>query len=376
MPEASERKHLATAINYLGKLVSFDTTSRNSNLQLIEWVAETLKPTGAILRLTYDDSRQKANLVASFGPATAGGIALSGHVDTVPVDGQQWSTDPFALQEQDGRLYGRGAVDMKGFLACALSVLSDCNSGAFSKPLHLALSYDEEVGCFGVPHLIDGMIADGLKPRMVIVGEPTEMGIADRHRGYLGFRARFHGQAAHSSDPNKGINAIGAAARLATEVLRRLSSGEYREAGTTFNVGIISGGTNTNIIPSSCDVHWEMRPGVMTDFEECRLSARELVNGVRGSTTCEQDELIGIPPLRPFDENPAIALALSAGGHLLPEGVPFGTEAGYFRNAGIATVVCGPGSILQAHKPDEWIAIDQIEKGIRFIQQISKRQQS
>lgn len=133
MPEASERKYLATAINYLGKLVSFDTTSRNSNLQLIEWVAETLKPTGAMLRLTYDDSRHKANLVASFGPATAGGIALSGHVDTVPVDGQQWSTDPFALHEQDGRLYGRGAVDMKGFVACALSVLSDCNSGAFSQ---------------------------------------------------------------------------------------------------------------------------------------------------------------------------------------------------------------------------------------------------
>jgi acetylornithine deacetylase len=360
-------------IDRLRTLVAFDTTSRNSNLDLVDWVVHLLDAAGARIRLTYDDTRAKANVLASFGPNVPGGILLSAHTDVVPVDGQVWSCAPFELTERDGRLYGRGAADMKGFVACCLAAVPGWAKASLNRPIHLALSYDEEVGCFGVPRLIADLAAHVPKPAAAIVGEPTGMAIADHHRGYLGFRTTFRGRAAHSSDPGKGVSAICAAAQFVHRLEKLQAQDADGTARTTFNVGQINGGTGLNIVPSHCDVVWEIRPAADADLPLLKNMADKLVSGAaRPEFKPETHETIAIPPLRPEPGNPASAIARQLGAALTNGGLPFGTEGGFFQRAEIPTIVCGPGSIEQAHQADEWITIDQLEQASRFLDRITQ----
>jgi len=361
------------AIVLLRDLVAFDTTSRNSNLDLINWVAPLLEKSGARIRMTYDETRTKANVLASFGPDVPGGIVLSAHTDVVPVDGQDWTSPPFELREREGRLYGRGSCDMKGFVACCLAAVPSWSKARLNRPIHLALTYDEEVGCFGVPRLIEDLIANTAKPAIAIVGEPTNMMVADHHRGYLGFRTTFRGRAVHSSDPSKGVSAISAAAHFVRLVEALKAQSADGTTSTTFNIGRISGGSSINIVPSHCEIMWEIRPAADADLAVLEKTAEKLM---ADSATAEfiphTEDIIAIPPLRPEFGNPASAVAQKFGANLANAGLPFGTEAGFFQGAGIPTIICGPGSIEQAHQPDEWISVDQLEKGCRFIDQVVK----
>jgi acetylornithine deacetylase len=362
----------AMHVELLRTLVAFDTTSRNSNLALVRWAVARLTDAGARISLTHDATGTKANVLACFGPDVPGGIVLSAHTDTVPVDGQIWSSDPFTLTERDGRFYGRGAADMKGFVACCLAAAPKWSAARLRLPIVLALSYDEEVGCFGVPGLVADLVANFARPALVVVGEPTGMRIGDGHRGYLGFRTAFHGHAAHSSDPGKGENAIAAAARF---VGAFLLGGDPVAAGgverTTRNVGQISGGTNINVVPSRCEVLWEIRPGASADVAALRASADALIQSATPENfRSETEEIINIPPLRPLPANPAIAIAERLGALLPLADLPFGTEGGFFQAAGIPTIVCGPGSIDQAHQADEWICADQLGQAMRFLDRV------
>ncbi|MEJ8572525.1 acetylornithine deacetylase [Microbaculum marinum] len=362
----------AGAIAVLDALVGFDTTSRRSNLELVDWVVAHVERHDARVRVTYDDTRTKANVLASFGPADAAGVVLSGHTDVVPVDSQDWSTDPFTLSERDGRLYGRGTADMKGFVACCLAAVAGISEAELKRPIHIALSYDEEIGCFGVPRLIEDMLRHEAKPALAIIGEPTGMRIGDRHRGYCGFRSTFTGKAAHSSDPSAGASAIYPASALVA-MLRSMSEGGARRAGrTTFNVGRIDGGAAMNIVPNLCKVIWEFRPAPDEDVAGLRGMIEAFIARMTPANVGHATEVVAwVPPLPrdPVDE--AIAIVETCGGLGPSAMMPFGTEAGFFRDAGIPALVCGPGSIEQAHQPDEWIAVEQIDSATRFLGRVA-----
>lgn len=361
----------------LAAIIAFDTVSRNSNRALVDWTAQYLRGAGARVRVIPGDGGKKANLIASFGPESPGGIVFSAHTDVVPVDGQRWSSDPFRLTERGGRLYGRGAADMKGFIACCLAAARVWGQTQLERPIHLAFSHDEESDCHGVPGLVDELTAMAALPALAVVGEPTSMRIADRHRGFLGFRTTFHGRAAHSSDPAAGISAISAAARF----VRHFDDPEWSRADgpwrTTYSVGLINGGTNINIVPGRCEVTWEIRPAADADVAALRQAARRLAD--EAGTACgtagvaaETEEIVSILPLRPTPDNPAVDVARELGGLLPLADLPFGTEAGFFQAAGIPTAVCGPGSISQAHQPDEWIAVGQLRHGCRFLTEAAR----
>jgi acetylornithine deacetylase len=360
-------------VDLLRTLVGFDTTSRNSNLDLVNWVMSRLHAAGARTRLIHDETGTKANLIASFGPDVVGGIVLSAHTDTVPIDGQIWTSNPFELTERNGRFHGRGAVDMKGFIACCLAAVPQWGLARLKRPIHLALSYDEEVGCFGTPKLVADLAANVARPALVVVGEPTSMRIADGHRGYCGFRTVFHGRAAHSGDPSKGVSAIAAAARFVGLLLDREAPIAGDGGRTTVNVGQIAGGTNINIVPGRCEVLWEFRPAADADVAAVRAVVGGLIRqAAAAGAPPETAETVAIPPLRPEPDNPAIAIAHRFGGALPLADLSFGTEGGFFQMAGFPTVVCGPGSIEQAHQPDEWIAADELVKAAGFIESVTQ----
>lgn len=361
----------------LAALVAFDTVSRNSNRVLVDWTAQFLRDAGARVRVIPGDGGQKANLIASFGPEAPGGIVFSAHTDVVPVDGQRWSFDPFRLTERDGRLYGRGTADMKGFIACCLAAAQVWGQTRLERPIHLAFSHDEESDCHGVPRLLDELVAMAARPTAAIVGEPTSMRIADQHRGFLGFRTTFHGRAAHSSDPAAGSSAISAAARFVRyfdDPQRNRADGPQR---TTYSVGLINGGTNINIVPGRCEVTWEIRPAADADVAALRREAATLADEAgtadgKAGVTAETTEIFSVLPLRPAPDNPAADTARELGGLLPLADLPFGTEAGFFQAAGIPTVICGPGSISQAHEPDEWIAVGQLQQCCSFLTEAAR----
>jgi acetylornithine deacetylase len=358
------------------RLVGFDTTSHKSNLELIDWVEAYLAELGVAARRTYDAERRKANLFATIGPDIAGGIILSGHSDVVPVTGQAWDSDPFRVVEREGRLYGRGTADMKSFLAIALALVPEFLTRDLKRPLHLALSYDEEVSCLGVVGLIDDLLANLPRPAMVIIGEPSDMNIVNAHKGALGFRTSITGQAAHSSQPHRGANAIFAAARL-IGFLQALGREKRAEAApdsgfeppyTTIQVGVIEGGSALNIIPASCSFAWECRslPGDdgeallrrFEDFAETEVlpELREFAPGATITTTRHAN----VPPLAPEDAGPAEALLRHLTGANRSHVVSFATEGGLFQRAGLSTVICGPGSVDQAHQPNEYVELSQV----------------
>ncbi|WP_445288447.1 acetylornithine deacetylase [Variovorax atrisoli] len=357
-----------TTIDILRALVAFDTTSHRSNLDLIHWIGNYLSGHGVKVHLVHSKDRRKANLLASIGPDAAGGMVLSGHSDAVPVTDQNWSASPFALVERNGRLHGRGAADMKGFIAACLSAVPAWRRQPLRRPIHLAFSYDEEIGCLGVPQLVERLKTQIEAPALAIVGEPTEMRVGVRHRGFFGHRALFTGLPAHSSDPSLGASAIEPAAYLVTRLagLRRNLAGKGGEA--TINIGQINGGTAINIVPGSCEVLWEFRPQDEATAQLVRDTVREALAELPEGVTVEAGQVAGVPALSARDNDAAVSVARELGA-LWPEAeLPFGTEAGFFQQVGISTVVCGPGSIAQAHQPDEWIAASQLQAADRFMQ--------
>ncbi len=378
----------ASPSEILRRLVAFDTVSANSNLALIDWVVEYLQGHGIAADLTFSNARDKANLFATIGPADAGGgVILSGHTDVVPVIGQPWDSDPFALVERDGRLYGRGTADMKSFIAIALALVPEFKARPLKRPLHLALSFDEEVGCFGAPHLIESLPRGAARPSLVVVGEPTNMAVANAHKGCHVFATAVTGLAAHSSAPQRGVNAILAAseiiqfiAGLASEAraASRPESG-FEPPYTSFNIGTIAGGTAMNIIPRDCEFTWEFRPLPGEDTAAIRdridrFIAADLLPRLRrvhpGADVTTR-ALASIPGLVAQPGSPAEELARQLTGANQSTVVAYGTEAGLFQGAGIPAVICGPGSMEQGHQPNEFITIEQIEAGTAFQRRLA-----
>jgi acetylornithine deacetylase len=377
-----------TAVEMIRRLVAFDTVSANANLALIDLIADHLAGHGIAYRCTYDDAGRKANLYASLGPARPGGVVLSGHTDVVPVEGQPWDSDPFTVAERDGRLYGRGTADMKSFIALVLAMVPAFKARPLAVPIHFAFSYDEEVGCLGVGRLIDDVLANLPRPRMVIVGEPTSMRVVNAQKGCVVFRTRVTGRNAHSSQPHRGANAVVAAARL-IGFLADLAEEKQRQAPadspfeppyTTVHVGVVSGGSAVNIIPEACSFVWEIRglpaedhqPIVdrFRDFAESRILPA--LRAVAPAAGVETETLAAVPGLAVEDDAPAERLVAALTGANDRAAICFGTEAGLFQQAGLSAVVCGPGSIDQAHQANEFITLDQVEAGAAFLRKLAE----
>ena len=360
------------SVEMLARLVAFPTVSRESNLPLIDWVEDYLGQFGARCRRTPNDDGSKANLFAAIGPDVPGGVVLSGHTDVVPVDGQDWHTDPFELTERDGLLYGRGSADMKGFAAAFLSRLASLDTKAMTRPLYLALSYDEEVGCLGIDRMVDDALGHFAKPDYAIIGEPTRMQVVRAHKSINVFRTVVTGKAAHSSQPHRGAGAILAAGRIIEhlEALGRSRRAAAGESGceppwTTVQVGMIRGGTAVNILPAQCEFLWEYRGLPEEDpqliIEEMQAFIDDTVlpdlREFAPEASVETTPIARVPPLTPDPEARAERWVRGLGG--VRDGgsgeVSFATEAGSFQRAGVSSVVCGPGSIDQAHQPNEFI---------------------
>lgn len=376
-----------TPLEMLARLVSFDTESEKSNLALIAFVEDYLRSWGVPSVRVPDSSGEKAALFATLGPQERGGVVLSGHSDVVPVAGQAWSRDPFALHLADGRAYGRGAVDMKAFIALVLALVPDFLAANLSLPVHLLLSYDEETTCLGSVDTIGRMGKDLPMPMAAIVGEPTSLQVADAHKSCVMFTTTVHGFAAHSAKPYLGANAVMAAAEVVAE-LNRISddmvaggdrSGRFDPPYTTVEAGIINGGTARNILAKECVVQWEFRglPDLDPDMIPLRIAAasarieKERLNRHGPFGRIETARHVGVPGLRPQPGSAAEKLALELTGSAGTVTVSFATESGHFQDAGIPTVVCGPGSIDQAHQPDEYISLDQFAAGEAFMRRLA-----
>ncbi|QIJ73444.1 acetylornithine deacetylase [Methylobacterium sp. NI91] len=373
-------------LELLERLVAFDTESSKSNLALIDFVAGYLDGWGVPYVLVPNATGDKAALFATLGPMRDGGVVLSGHTDVVPVTGQTWTSDPFALRVADGRAYGRGAVDMKGFDALALALVPAALEAELTRPIHILLSYDEETTCLGVTDTIARFGADLPQPGAVIVGEPTGMQVADAHKSVVTYNTTVHGHAAHSAKPGLGANAVMAAADLIAElnriadamVVRGDASGRFDPPNTTVHVGVIEGGTARNILPKLCTFLWEFRGLPDLDMAEiptlfaaaCERVARERLNRYGDYGQIETVEEVSVPGLAPDPGSEAEQLALRLAGRNATITVPYATEAGRFQRAGLPTVVCGPGSIDQAHQPDEFITLDELARGEAFMRRL------
>lgn len=372
----------------IDRLIAFDTTSRNSNLELIAWVADYLKGWGIESSLSHDEEGSKANLFATIGEKRDGGIVLSGHTDVVPVDGQPWDTDPFQVVEKDGRLYGRGTSDMKSFIAVALAMVPDFQAKKLTAPIHFALSYDEEVGCLGVHGLIADVKAQGIKPRAALIGEPTMMTVVDAHKGIAGYVTKFRGVPAHSSATHIGVSATHAAARFVTfldDMFEEYQGRARPDLGfvppyTTIQVGILSGGTANNIIAQDCVVNWHYRTMPTDDPAEIKARAFACLDELRAklqaqNPACDVTTVLRaqVPPLKPDSASPATELALALTGANNTSQASFATEAGIFQEGGFPAVVCGPGDIAQAHQPNEFITLAQVEECRAFLTRLIDR---
>jgi len=362
----------------LERLISFPTVSRDSNLALIEYVRDFLASCGVRAKLYADQSGRKANLYAVIGPRDRGGVLLSGHTDVVPVDGQRWTSDPFSLVERGGRLYARGAADMKAFIACALRAAQLATERELRIPLQLAFSYDEEIGCVGVRSLIDDMATWAHRPQFCIVGEPTLLRPAIGHKGKTALAATCRGHAAHSASPGRGVNAIYMATELVDKIRVRQSSIEtggvrddaYEVPYTTLHVGVVRGGTVLNIVPARCDLEFEIRN--LPEDDASRIVAGMRADAAAIASSVQRDDVdVGIelevtneyPPLDTPADSEVVALVAALTGQHERIKVGFGSEGGLFsERLGVPTVVCGPGSIDQAHKPDEYIERDQLHR--------------
>ncbi|MBN3723796.1 acetylornithine deacetylase [Burkholderia sp. Ac-20379] len=362
----------------LERLIGFATVSRDSNLALIEFIRDYLAGHGVECELFYNDARTKANLFATIGPRDRGGVVLSGHTDVVPVDGQAWTVEPFSLTERDGKLYGRGTADMKGFLASVLAAVPAfvARERELALPVHLAFSYDEEVGCLGVRPMLAELERRAVRPRLCLIGEPTELKPVLGHKGKLAMRCHVKGAACHSAYAPYGVNAIEYAAKLIGhlgEIGTRLAAPEHHDARfdppfSTVQTGVIHGGRALNIVPAECEFDFEVRALPGYDAQEVaddlhRYADAELLpkmQAVKPDTGIRFQPLSAYPGLAtPPDSEAAQLLALLSGSTEFGT-VAFGTEGGLFEQAGMPTVVCGPGSMDQGHKPDEFVSVEQL----------------
>ena len=371
----------------LADLVAFDTTSRNSNLPLVEHVEAYLAACGVESRRVYDETGQKANLWATIGPADRPGIILSGHTDTVPVDGQDWASDPFRLEARDGRLYGRGSCDMKGFIACSLAAVPDLVRRDLARPVHLAFSYDEEVGCVGIVRLLEELQGEPVNPAFCIVGEPTLMQVTLGHKAKRSMRVTVRGRGCHSSLAPQGVNAVDYAALLVVrmrEIARRLAAeggrdDDYDVPYTTAHTGVIAGGTALNIVPDLCTVDCEFRVLPFEDadalVDELRSYARELQAEMQTAAPeagIEIDIYAQFPGLDTPPDAEVTTLAKGFAGSNGHGKVAYGTEGGRFHKMlGVPTAICGPGSIAQAHKADEFVATAQLDACDAFLARLA-----
>jgi acetylornithine deacetylase len=371
------------------RLIAFNTVSRDSNLGLIEWVRDYLQGLGAKTRLTHDASAKKANLFATLGDSKKPGLILSGHTDVVPVDGQAWDTDPFAATEREGRLYARGSADMKGFIGIALAqapkFVAALNDKRLDAPLHYALSYDEEVGCLGVRGLIADLEEQGIRPAGCVVGEPTSMQPIIAHKGTHRFRCAVHGREAHSSYVTHGVNAIEYAARLVVfirQLADRLAQLEQRDYGftvpySTLSTGLIQGGIAANVVPKDCVFQFDMRtlPQAKPDalYQEIRGYAEMLAAEMRGIDASAGIDLQWVSQtvgLAAAESDAIVQWAMQLSRNPTVGKVSYGTEAGLFQKMGVPTVICGPGDIAEAHRPNEFVALDQLAQCESFMERI------
>jgi acetylornithine deacetylase len=374
---------VTVALDLVKKLISFDTTSRLSNLALIDFAQEHLEKSGARFRRSYDETRKKANLFATIGPDVDGGYVLSGHTDVVPVEGQEWSSDPFTPEVRNGKLYGRGACDMKGFVGVALSLAPEIAKANLKRPIHFALSHDEEVGCTGVRSLIDDLAEAKIKPALAIVGEPTLMKVVGAHKGGTAVKTHWHGLEGHSSAPHKGASAV----MMAGEFIAALSQigvelqsdqdPRFDPPYTTTLANVVHGGTALNILAREARITWECRTLPGRDPMKVVARAKELAETIlpkyqRGAPEASFDITVTstYPGLALDPDSPAVALARELSGANAVETVAYGTEAGHFASAGIPAVICGPGSIEQAHKPDEFCALSELEACEAFLRKV------
>ena len=379
----------AGALEMIRQLIAFDTTSRNSNLELIHFVRDYLAGLGVESELIQGDDKEKANLYATLGPTDRPGIALSGHTDVVPIDGQEWDSDPWTVTEQGGKLYGRGTCDMKSFVAVALAHAPRFLEAEPKTPIHLCFSYDEEVGCLGVRPMLKRLAAREIRPIMAIVGEPTDMKVINAHKGKLSYRCHVRGLECHSSLAPTGVNAIEYAARLIGKLMemaeRKAKEGpfdqEYDIPHTTVHTGIISGGTALNIVPKDCYFDFEFRTlpeeseaALFEEVQDYAVSVLEpAMQRIDPDSGFRFEFLSSFPGLDTPGDHEVVQLAKALTGANATSKVAFGTEAGLFSQHDMPAVICGPGSIEQAHKPNEFVALEQIALCDAFMERLAER---
>ncbi len=370
----------------LARLVAFDTTSHKSNIDIQRFIEDYLAQHGVACDLILSEDGEKANLFATIGPRDTPGIALSGHTDVVPVTGQSWDRDPFHMTEKDGRLYGRGSTDMKGFLACVLAAVPDFKRRNLKTPIHIAFSFDEEIGCTGVRPMIARFGKNLPMPRMVFVGEPTLMTVVDAHKGPVRWQATVSGRAAHSSMAPLGVNAVHHAStlidelkRIEEELTQNTIDERFDPPYATLQVTEIAGGTASNIVPVTCTMGFEIRatPGLDVEAIDARLNrfAGEACLPEMRAVAPEADIDIRItnrvPPFGAARSSEVVTLAMKLAGQNSTHAASYATEAGLFQNAGAPSVVCGPGDIAQAHTANEWIAESELEKCVAFLSRLA-----
>jgi len=376
---------LIKTIELMDKLIGFPTISSESNLDCIDWISDYLKSFGARCEIT-SETKGKANIFATLGPDTDGGIILSGHTDVVPVEGQNWSTDPFKMKRENNALFGRGTCDMKGFIAAAMAMVPKYSKLDLKRPIHFAFTYDEEVGCLGARVLVNQLIASGLKPSACIVGEPTSMRIIEGHKGMCEYTTEFRGVEGHSSQPDRCVNALEYAHRFINKLMEvRLELPAMAPEGSRFvppystsSICACHSGTTHNVIPSQAEVEWEMRVVQRSDREWLRDQMERYVDEVlrpemkKKSIISDIFETVCIETdgLEPEQDSEAVKIVQELTGGNSTEVVAFGTEAGLFSRAGISSVLCGPGSIEQAHKPDEYVTEEQMISCLNMLERL------
>jgi acetylornithine deacetylase len=378
--------HLEKTLEILETLIAFPTVSADSNQACVDWIVGYLEPLGARCQVTTD-TPGKANIFATIGPDVEGGLILSGHLDVVPVAGQDWSSDPFELREVDGLLYGRGTCDMKGFIAACLALAPWFAAAELARPVHFAFTYDEEIGCLGARVLVDEMVKAGLRPEVAIIGEPTSMQIIEGHKGCCEYTVEFTGVEGHSALPDLGVNALEYATRYVTELMRlrqglpaRAPEGSrFEPPYSTLQVCMLEAGVAHNVIPNKASVGWEMRPVQAADFEYVRAGIGTFVDDVLVPEMQAKSPMAGIEEifrsevagLEPEPDSEAVAIVRRLTGGNETGVVSFGTEAGLFQKAGVSAVICGPGSIEQAHKPDEYVSREQLEACLDMLSRVA-----
>ncbi|PQA89780.1 acetylornithine deacetylase [Hyphococcus luteus] len=379
---------IAEQLSWISRLVSFDTTSSKSNLPLIEDVEAYLDHYGIESFRVPSDDGTKTNLYAVVGPKVEGGVVLSGHTDVVPVEGQDWASDPWTVVEKDGKLYGRGVADMKSFSAIGLSLVPEMRKAQLKRPIIFALSYDEEIGLFGAPRMIAEIAEKAPRPSAVIVGEPTNMKVIDGHKGIASFKVKVTGYTTHSSQTDRGVSAVEAAAKLISKITdmceRNAAAADpdcpFHPPYSSMTVNVVRGGTQLNIMAGEAEFNWDMRviPGdnreeIIGEFTDFARGVEAEMRAKAPGCRIEITQITNAPSLAPEANNPAADLAKAITGHNSTEVVSYAAEAGQFQEGGFSVVICGPGSIDQAHQPNEYITLEQVRAGTVFMRRLIER---